>query len=61
MTDAQVAMLTIAAARYFALGEVPQRMGTEHLGRIPSAAFRCADGGWAHIASRPAGLRRAAA
>ncbi len=49
MTDAQVAMLTIAAARFFALGEVPARMGTEHLGRIPSAAFRCADDGWVHI------------
>ncbi len=49
MTDAQVALLTIAAARYFALGEVPQRMGTEHLGRVPSAAFKCADGGWVHI------------
>ena len=49
MTDAQVALLSIAAARFFALGEVPQRMGTEHLGRIPSAAFRCADGGWVHI------------
>ncbi len=24
-------------------------MGTEHLGRIPSAAFQCADGGWVHI------------
>ena len=49
MTDAQVALLTIAAARWFALGEVPQRMGTEHAGRVPSAAFRCADGGWVHI------------
>jgi crotonobetainyl-CoA:carnitine CoA-transferase CaiB-like acyl-CoA transferase len=49
MTDSQVALLTIAAARYFALGEVPARMGTEHLGRIPSAAFHCADGGWVHI------------
>jgi crotonobetainyl-CoA:carnitine CoA-transferase CaiB-like acyl-CoA transferase len=49
MTDAQVSMLTIAAARLFALGEVPVRMGTEHLGRIPSAAFQCGDGGWVHI------------
>jgi crotonobetainyl-CoA:carnitine CoA-transferase CaiB-like acyl-CoA transferase len=49
MTDAQVSMLTIAAARLFALGEVPGRMGTEHPGRIPSAAFQCGDGGRAHI------------
>lgn len=44
MTDAQVSLLTIAAARLFALGEVPVRTGTEHLGRVPSAAFPCADG-----------------
>lgn len=49
MFDAQVAQLTIAAARYFALGEVPPRTGTEHPGRVPSAAFKCRDGGWLHI------------
>ncbi|MFP1645993.1 CaiB/BaiF CoA transferase family protein [Pontitalea aquivivens] len=49
MFDGQVSLLTIAAARYFALGEVPQRMGTEHLGRVPSAAFECGDGGWVQI------------
>ena len=49
MLDGQVALLTLAAARYFALGEVPQRLGTEHPGRVPSASFRCADGGWLHI------------
>jgi crotonobetainyl-CoA:carnitine CoA-transferase CaiB-like acyl-CoA transferase len=45
MFDGQVSLLTIAAARYFALGEVPGRMGTEHPGRVPSAAFATADGG----------------
>ena len=35
--------------RYFALGEVPPRLGTEHPGRVPSASFRCDDGGWLHI------------
>ena len=49
MLDGQVSLLTIAAARYFALGEVPPRLGTEHPGRVPSAAFRCADGRFAHI------------
>jgi len=49
MFDAQVAQLTIAAARYFALGEVPARTGTEHPGRVPSAAFQCRDGRWLHI------------
>jgi crotonobetainyl-CoA:carnitine CoA-transferase CaiB-like acyl-CoA transferase len=49
MFDAQVAMLTIAAARNFALGEVPPRLGTEHPGRVPSASFRCADDRYLHI------------
>ena len=49
MLDAQVSLLTLAAARYFALGEVPPRLGTEHPGRVPSATFRCKDGKFAHI------------
>jgi crotonobetainyl-CoA:carnitine CoA-transferase CaiB-like acyl-CoA transferase len=49
MLDGQVALLTLAAARYFALGEVPPRLGTEHPGRVPSATFRSRDGKFAHI------------
>jgi crotonobetainyl-CoA:carnitine CoA-transferase CaiB-like acyl-CoA transferase len=49
MLDGQVALLTLAAARYFALKEVPPRLGTEHPGRVPSATFRCKDGKYAHI------------
>ncbi len=49
MFDGQVALLTIAAARWFALGEVPPRLGTEHPGRVPTASFRCADDRWLHI------------
>ena len=49
MLDGQIALLTLAAARYFALGEVPPRLGTEHPGRVPSATFRCRDGKYAHI------------
>jgi crotonobetainyl-CoA:carnitine CoA-transferase CaiB-like acyl-CoA transferase len=49
MLDGQIALLTLAAARYFALGEVPPRLGTEHPGRVPSATFRCSDGKFAHI------------
>jgi crotonobetainyl-CoA:carnitine CoA-transferase CaiB-like acyl-CoA transferase len=48
MLDGQV-LLTLAAARYFALGEVPPRLGTEHPGRVPSATFRSSDGRFAHI------------
>jgi len=49
MLDGQVSLLTLAAARYFALGEVPPRLGTEHPGRVPSATFRCKDGKFAHL------------
>src|SRR3954464_15564698 len=49
MLDGQVALLTLAAARFFALGEIPPRLGTEHPGRVPSATFRCKDGKYAHI------------
>ncbi len=49
MMDVQASLLTIAAARLFALDEDPGRVGTEHAGRVPSAAFQCRDGGWLHI------------
>jgi crotonobetainyl-CoA:carnitine CoA-transferase CaiB-like acyl-CoA transferase len=49
MLDGQVSLLTVAAAHYFALGEIPPRLGTEHPGRVPSATFRCKDGRFAHI------------
>ncbi len=49
MMDVQVSLLALAAARLFALDEDPERTGTEHPGRVPSAAFECADGGWLHV------------
>ena len=49
MLDGQVSLLTLAAARYFALGEIAPRLGTEHPGRVPSATFRCKDGKFAHV------------
>ena len=49
MMDLQVSLLTIAAARLFTLDEDPQRVGTAHLGRVPSEAFLCRDGEWLHI------------
>jgi crotonobetainyl-CoA:carnitine CoA-transferase CaiB-like acyl-CoA transferase len=49
MLDGQVSLLTLAAARYFALGEIPPRLGTEHPGRVPSATFRSRDGRYAHV------------
>jgi crotonobetainyl-CoA:carnitine CoA-transferase CaiB-like acyl-CoA transferase len=49
MLDGQVGLLSLAAARFFALGEVPERIGTEHPGRVPSAAFECSGGRWVQI------------
>jgi crotonobetainyl-CoA:carnitine CoA-transferase CaiB-like acyl-CoA transferase len=49
MMDVQTSLLSIAAARLFATGEDPARCGTEHPGRVPSAAFECAGGQWLHI------------
>ncbi|MDR5815656.1 MULTISPECIES: CaiB/BaiF CoA-transferase family protein [unclassified Caballeronia] len=49
MLDGQVSLLTLAAGRFFALGEVPPRLGTEHPGRVPSATFACSDGAFVHI------------
>ena len=51
MLDIQVSLLTIAASRFFATGEDPRRAGTEHPGRVPSAAFQCRDGSWLHISA----------
>ncbi|WP_217578692.1 CaiB/BaiF CoA-transferase family protein [Mesorhizobium sp. GbtcB19] len=49
MMDVQASLLALAAARLFALDEDVTRAGTEHPGRVPSAAFECRDGGWLHI------------
>ena len=54
MMDVQASLLTVAAARLFALDEDPQRQGTEHPGRVPSAAFRCRDGRFLHISGSDA-------
>ncbi len=49
MMDVQLNLHALNAGRVFALDEDPQRTGTEHPGRVPSAAFETADGGWIHI------------
>jgi crotonobetainyl-CoA:carnitine CoA-transferase CaiB-like acyl-CoA transferase len=49
MMDVQASLLALAAARLFALDEDTTRAGTEHPGRVPSAAFQCKDGSWLHI------------
>ncbi|GAB2813095.1 CaiB/BaiF CoA transferase family protein [Streptomyces daliensis] len=49
MMDVQLSLQALNAARLFALDEDPSRTGTEHPGRVPSAAFQTADGGWLHI------------
>ncbi|GAA2333125.1 CoA transferase [Streptomyces kunmingensis] len=49
MMDVQLSLHALNAARLFALDEDPVRTGTQHPGRVPSAAFETADGGWLHI------------
>jgi len=49
MMDVQLGLHALNAGRVFALDEDPVRTGTEHPGRVPSAAFETADGGWIHI------------
>ncbi|MFE4214879.1 CaiB/BaiF CoA transferase family protein [Streptomyces sp. NPDC056844] len=49
MMDVQLSLQALNAARLFALDEDPVRTGTQHPGRVPSAAFRAADGEWLHI------------
>jgi len=44
MFDIMVSMLSVIGSRYLLTGEVPDRHGTENPQRVPSAAFRCADG-----------------
>lgn len=51
MMDVQISLLALATARLFALGEEPGRMGTEHPGRVPSAAYVCADERWVQISA----------
>lgn len=51
MMDVQVSLLALPAARYFALGETATRTGTGHLGRVPSAAYRCQGGDWLFISA----------
>ncbi|MFP5022852.1 CaiB/BaiF CoA transferase family protein [Pseudonocardia phyllosphaerae] len=49
MMDVQLSLQALNAGRLFALDEDPRATGTEHPGRVPSAAFEAADGGWLHI------------
>lgn len=51
MMDVQLSLLSIPAARHFALGETPTRIGSAHHGRVPSNAYECADGAWLQISA----------
>ena len=44
MFDIMVSMLSVIGTRYLMTGKVPERHGTENPQRVPSAAFKCADG-----------------
>ncbi|MFC3448487.1 CaiB/BaiF CoA transferase family protein [Amycolatopsis speibonae] len=49
MMDVQLSLHALNAARLFALDEDPARTGSQHPGRVPSAAFEASDGRWVHI------------
>jgi len=49
MMDVQVSLLSLPAMWWFAQGLQPTRTGTEHLGRVPSAAFECRNDQWIFI------------
>jgi len=49
MLDCQVSWLSVQAAIYLHTGQVPRRMGSEHPGRMPTAAFLTADGRYLHV------------
>jgi crotonobetainyl-CoA:carnitine CoA-transferase CaiB-like acyl-CoA transferase len=51
MMDVQYSLQALAAARIFALDDDPTRTGTEHPGRVPSAAFMASDGTWLHLSA----------
>ncbi len=51
MMDVQVSLLSLPAARHFALGETPTRTGTQHPGRVPSDAYACRGGAWLFISA----------
>ena len=44
MLDCQVAIMENAFTRYFALGQIPQPLGTRHPSSTPFQAFRTSDG-----------------
>lgn len=49
MMDIQASLHAISSTRLFAHDEDLERTGTQHPGRVPSAAFRCADNRYVHI------------
>jgi crotonobetainyl-CoA:carnitine CoA-transferase CaiB-like acyl-CoA transferase len=44
MLDVMVSVLSVVGTRYLHTGQLPMPHGTENPGRVPSAAFECADG-----------------
>lgn len=49
LLDSVLNFLPVALSFYSINGEPPRKMGSQHPGRVPSAAFKCADGKYAHI------------
>lgn len=51
MMDVQVSLLGLPSMWWFAEGRRPERTGTEHMGRVPSAAFECEGGQWLFVSA----------
>ncbi len=61
MFDIMVSMLSVIGSRYLLTGKVPERHGTENPQRVPSAAFKCADGVYLQAVPASASGRTSAA
>lgn len=51
MMDVQVSLLGLPSMWWFAQDRAPTRTGTEHLGRVPSAAFECLGDQWLFVSA----------
>ncbi len=51
MMDVQVSLLGLPSMWWFAQNRQPTRTGTQHMGRVPSAAFECLNEQWLFVSA----------
>lgn len=49
--DSMVSLLTVMAMEYFATGKPPERLGFDHIHRVPARAFETKDGQYVQVAA----------